>query len=147
MNLKSPPHPGPPQFTAGLTDDDLRGTMLASLRLLAWLCAVATAGFWWKGGWRSGALVVIGSVISAASLWEWMRLMAFVNRQMDAGGTASPMGAVLAGFFGRLALTLVVLYGSLKYLHGSVFALALGIGLGLFSLTIQALRLLKRWTV
>ncbi len=121
--------------------------MLASLRLLAGLCAAGTLLFWWKGGWRSGVLVVIGSAVSAASLWEWMRLMAFINRQMDAGGEAKPMGGVLAGFFLRLLVTLGVLYVSLRYLHGSVLALALGIGLGLFSLTIEALRLLKRWTV
>ncbi len=133
--------------STGLSDADLRNTMIASLRLLLALCAVATALFWWKLGWRSGVLVVIGSAISGASLWEWMRLMTFINVQMDAGGNARPMGGVLTGFFLRLALTLGVLYGSLKYLHGSVLALALGIGLGLLSLTFEALKLLKRWTV
>lgn len=141
------PAPGPPQWNTGLSDADLRNTISSSLRLLAWLCAAGTALFCWKGSWRSGVLVVIGSAISAASLWEWMRLMTFVNQQMDAGAKARPMGGVLVGFFLRLGVTLGVLYVSLKYLHGSVLALALGIGLGLFSLTIEALRLLKRWTV
>jgi hypothetical protein len=56
------------------------------------------------------------------------------------------MGMVLFGFFLRIGVTLAVLYGSLKYLHGTVFALAVGLGLGIVSLTVEALRILKRWT-
>lgn len=138
--------PGGQGWTTGLTDDDVRGAMLSALRLLAILTIAATAIFWWKAGWRSGALVVIGSAISAASLWEWTRLMAVLNQAMDAGQTKRPMGLTLVGFFLRLGLTLVVLYVSLKHLHGTVFALAAGLGLGLFSLTVEALRLMNRWT-
>jgi hypothetical protein len=121
--------------------------MLSALRLLAVLALLVAAIFSWKLGWRSGVLVLIGATISGASLWEWLRLMTFVNQQMDGGATPRPMGMILTGFFLRLGLTLVVLYGSLKYLNGSVFALAGGIGLGVFSLTIEAVRLMKRWTV
>jgi len=39
-----------------------------------------------------------------------------------------------------------VLYVSLKYLQGTVFALAAGLGLGLVSLIIEASKLLKRPT-
>ena len=133
--------------STGLTDADFRNTMLASLRLLAMLAAVVTAAFWWRAGWRSGVLVVIGAIISAASLWEWLRLMTAVNQQMDAGGKPRPMGLLLTGFFLRLGLTVAVLYGSLKYLNGTVFALAAGLGLGVFSLTVEALRLMKRTPV
>lgn len=131
----------------GLTDADFRRTMLASLRLLAVLAVIATALFWWKAGWQSAMLLVIGALISAASLWEWLRLMTAVMDRMDAGGNARPMGMVLTGFFLRLGLTVVVLYVSLKYLNGTVFALAAGLGLGVISLTIEGLRLMKRWTV
>ena len=117
--------------------------MLASLRLLAVLCLVVMAGFWWRAGWRTGLLVAIGAAISAASLWEWMRLMAAINRQMDGGSAARPMGMVLVGFFTRLGLTVVVLYASLKYLNGNAFGLAAGLGLGVLALTIEALKLLK----
>jgi len=90
-------------------------------------------------------------VISSTSLWEWLRLMTALNKSMDARPDAAsaksiPMGMILFGFFARLGLTVAVLYASLKYLHGTVFALAAGIGLGLLSLTIEALRLMKRWT-
>ena len=125
--------------------------MLAAMRLLAALAAAAAGLVWWRAGWPSAALVLIGAVISAASLWEWLRLMTAVNRQMDAAATprasAPNMGLLLTGFFLRLGLTLVVLYASLKYLKGNAFALAAGLGLGVISLTIEALRLTKRTTV
>ncbi len=136
----------PSKWTTGLTDADFRNTMLASMRLLAVLGAVVLVAFW-KLGWRSAVLVLVGASISAASLWEWLRLMTAVNRQMDGGATPRPMGMLLVGFFLRLGLTLVVLYVSLRYLNGSVFALAAGLGLGVLSLTIESLKLMKRWTV
>jgi hypothetical protein len=139
--------PEPSRWTAGLSDADLRNTMIAAMRLLAILAVLVLALFWWKSGWQSGLLVAIGAAISGASLWEWMRLMTAVNAAMDQGATPRPMGMILTGFFLRLGLTLVVLYVSLKYLHGTVFALAAGIGLGVFSLTVEAVKLLKRWTV
>jgi hypothetical protein len=136
-----------PKWTAGLSDADFRGAMVGAMRLLVVLGAVAAAGFWWKAGWQSAALLGIGAGISAWSLWEWLRLMTAMNERMDAGGTPRPMGMILVGFLLRIVLTLVVLYGSLKYLHGTVFALAAGLGLGVLSLTIEAVRLIKRWTV
>jgi hypothetical protein len=69
------------------------------------------------------------------------------SARMDAGGNARPMGMVLAGFFLRLGLTVVLLYVSLKLLNGSVFALAAGLALGVFSLAVEGLRLMKAWTV
>jgi hypothetical protein len=145
-----PPQSQEPDYTqtsTGLTDADVRNTMLASIRLLAVLAVVVLALFWWRSGWQSAVLVVVGAIISAASLWEWLRLMTAINQRMDAGhGTPRPTGTILLGFFLRLSLTLVVLYASLKYLHGTAFALAAGLGLGVVSLSIEALRLLKRGT-
>jgi hypothetical protein len=132
--------------STGLTDADLRGAMLGSLRLLAVLAAVVTAVFWWKLGWQSGALVLIGAGISGASLWEWLRLITLFNETMDKGKARRPMGLTLAGFFLRVGLTIAVLYVSLKFLNGTAFGLAIGLGLGILSLTIEALRLLNRWT-
>ena len=72
--------------------------------------------------------------------------MTAVMDRMDAGGKARPLGMVLAGLFLRLIVSLVVLYASLKYLHGSVIALATGLGLSVVSLTFEGLRLMKKWT-
>jgi hypothetical protein len=54
---------------------------------------------------------------------------------------------VLTGFFLRLAVAIVVLYISVKYLDGSVVALAVGLGLGIVSLTVEAIRMARAWTV
>ena len=141
------PTAGEPDYSktsSGLTDADVRNVMVASIRLLLVLAVIAGGLFWWGSGWQSAVLLAVGSIISASSLWEWLRLMTAINQQMDAGRTPRPMGMILFGFFTRLSLTVVVLYVSLKYLHGTVLALAAGLGLGLASLSFEALRLLKR---
>ena len=74
--------------------------------------------------------------------------MTAMNLQMDAGrggpgAKTGPMGLILMGFFLRLGLTVVVLYASLKYLHGTPLGLAAGLGLGVIALTVEALKLLK----
>jgi hypothetical protein len=130
------------------TDQDFQRTMVRTLRLLAILTAVALPVVWWKlGGWRSAVLLVVGAAISGSGLWEWLRLMTAVMARMDAGGNPRPMGRLLAGFFLRLGLTLAVLYVSLKFLNGSVYALAAGLAMGIIALTFEGLRLVKMWTV
>lgn len=132
---------------AGLSDEDVRQTMLRALRLLAIITVVALPLAWWKLHWQSAALLLVGAGISASGLWEWMRLMALVISRMDAGTEARPMGPVLVGFFVRLGVAIAVLYASLKYLDGSVYALAAGLAMGMVALTIEALRLVKTWTI
>ncbi|HEX5284498.1 MAG TPA: ATP synthase subunit I [Bryocella sp.] len=132
---------------AGLTDEDVRQTMLRALRLLTVLAVFGFALTWWKLGWQSAVLLAVGAVISATGLWEWMRLMAVVISRMDAGAAPRPMGVVLVGFFMRLGIALVALYVSLRYLDGSVYALVAGLASGMIALTIEALRLVRSWTV
>jgi hypothetical protein len=132
---------------AGLTDADVRRTMLRSLRLLAILAVAGVVLAWWKLGWQSAALLAVGAGISASGLWEWTRLMTVVISRMDAGAEARPVGIVLVGFFLRLGVALVALYVSLRYLDGSVYALVAGLALGMVALTIEALRLVRSWTV
>jgi len=128
------------------SDEDFRQTMLRALRLLAIVSVLAALILWWKLGWQTAALLAVGAVISASGLWEWMRLMTAVMSRMDQGGAAKPMAMVLIGFFIRLGATIVLLYVSLKVLHGSVYALAAGLALGVFALTVEGLRLVKAWT-
>ena len=129
------------------SDADFRLTILRALRLLAVITVVGALVLWWKLGWQSAALLVVGAGISASGLWEWLRLMTAVMARMDQGGAAKPMGMVLLGFFVRLAATVALLYVSLKVLNGSVYALAAGLALGVFALTVEGLRLMKAWTV
>ncbi len=121
--------------------------MLRALRLLLALALLAAALVWWKLGWHSAVLLLVGAAISGSGLWEWLRLMTAVMQRMNAGGTARPMTMILLGFFTRLLLTVAALYGSLRFLDGSVYALAAGLGLGIFALTIEVLKLVKAWTV
>jgi hypothetical protein len=132
---------------AGLTDEDVRRTMMRALRLLAILAVAGVALVLWKMGWQSAVLLAVGAAISASGLWEWTRLMAVVISRMDVGAEPRPVGTVLVGFFLRLGVALAALYVSLKYLDGSVYALVAGLALGMIALTIEALRLVRSWTV
>ena len=128
----------------GLTDADVRNTVVGSIRLLLLLSLAGAVLFWWRWNLSSAVLLIVGSAISLTSLWEWLRLMTAMNQRMDTGKTPRPMGLIVFGFVARMALTLAVLYVSLKYLHGTVLALATGLGLGLISLSVEAFRMLKR---
>ena len=135
---------------ASYTDDDFRRLILRAMRLATILALVGAAGVWLKLGWRSAILLLVGAVISTSGLWEWLRLMTAVMARMDANETVKKgrsLGLVLAGFFMRLGLTLVALYVSLKFLDGSVYALAAGLGLGVFALAFEGARLARVWTV
>jgi hypothetical protein len=129
------------------SDADFKRTIWSALRLLVIITVVAAPVVWWKMGWQSAVLLLVGSLISGSGLFEWLRLMTAVMVRMDGGGKAKPMGLILFGFFLRLGLTVVLLYVSLKILNGSVYALAAGLALGVFALTVEGLRLMKAWTV
>ena len=124
------------------SDADFKRTIFSALRLLVVISAVAAPLVWWKLGWQSAVLLLVGALISGSGLFEWLRLMTAVMVRMDGGGKAKPMGLVLFGFFLRLGLTVVLLYVSLKILNGSVYALAAGLALGVFALTVEGLRLM-----
>jgi hypothetical protein len=130
-----------------LTDADFKRTIWSALRLVLVAVLVAAPLVWWKMGWQSAVLLVVGAAISGSGLFEWLRLMTAVMVRMDGGERARPMGMVLFGFFLRLGLTVVLLYVSLKFLNGSVYALAGGLALGVFALSVEGLRLMKAWTV
>ncbi|WP_158941988.1 hypothetical protein [Granulicella sp. S190] len=129
------------------SDADFKRTIWSALRLLVVITVIAVPLIWWKMGWQSAVLLLVGALISGSGLFEWLRLMTVVMVRMDGGGKAKPLGLVLFGFFLRLGLTVVLLYVSLKILNGSVYALAAGLALGVFALTVEGLRLMKAWTV
>ena len=130
-----------------LTDADFKRTVWNALRLMAVTTVVAAPLVWWKMGWQSAILLLVGVLISGSGLFEWLRLMTAVMVRMDGGEKARPMGLLLTGFFLRMGLTVAALYVSLKLLNGSVYALAAGLALGVFALSIEGLRLIKAWTV
>jgi hypothetical protein len=129
------------------TDDDSKRMIVRAIRLLVIVTAVTVPIVWWKLGWQTALLLAVGAAISGTGLWEWLRLMSAIMVRMDGGGKPRAMGTVLTGFFLRLALTLVVLYVSLKFLDGSVYALASGLAMGVFALSFEGLKLVRAWTV
>jgi hypothetical protein len=139
------------------SDEDFKRTIWGALRLIAIALVVGVPLVWWKLGWQSAVLLLVGAVISGSGLFEWLRLMSAIMVRMDVAAAdalpdaetkkVKPIAPILLGFFARLGLTVVVLYGSLKLLDGSVYALAAGLALGVFSLSIEGLRRMKAWTV
>lgn len=103
------------------------------------LAALLTAFF----GWRTGLMLLIGAGISFTGVWEWRRLIAAINTRMDAHLNPQPMGRTIFTFMLRLIMVGAVLYGSLKYLEGSVYALVAGLCLAMLMLTVEAFRMLK----
>jgi len=135
---------------ANYTDEDFRRTIWSALKLVAIAVALGTPLLWWRAGAGTALLYLVGALISGTSLFEWLRLMTAVMVRMDASqelpAPVKPLAPVLIGFFLRLAVALGLLYVSLKYLHGSVYALVAGLALGIAALSIEGLRLVKNWT-
>ena len=133
------------------SDDDFKRSIWSALRMIAIAVVIGVPLLWWKLGWQSAVLLAVGAVISGSGLFEWLRLMTALMARMDSGGATPvpvrPLTPVLMGFFLRLGLALALLYGSLKLLDGSVYALIGGLALGVAALSIEGLRLIKSWTV
>lgn len=136
------------------TDADATGVIERAVRLVVAMAAVGIAVCWWKLGWRSALLLIVGAAISATGLWEWRRLMTALTVRMEpaegehlAGAKRPSIGFALLGFFLRLFVVVGVLYVSLKYLDGSVLALAAGLAMGVIALTVEGLRLLRNGTM
>jgi hypothetical protein len=94
-------------------------------------------------GWRTGLMLLIGAAVSFTGVWEWRRLIAAINARMDAQRSPQSMGRTILTFVLRLTMVGVVIYGSLKYLEGSVYALIAGLSLAMMMLTVEAFRMLK----
>jgi hypothetical protein len=133
------------------TDDDFKRTIWSALRLVAIAVVIGVPLLWWKLGWQSAALLLVGALISGSGLYEWLRLMTALMVRMDTGTDTPtpvrPLAPVLIGFFLRLGVAVALLYVSLKFLDGSVYALIAGIALGVAALSIEGLRLIRSWTV
>ena len=128
---------------------DFERTVWTALRSMAIAVAIGVPLLWWKLGWQSAALLLVGAAISGSGVFEWLRLMTATMARMaaDDAHPPRPLAPVLIGFFLRLAAALALLYVSLRYLHGSVYALIAGLALGVIALFIEGLRLIRRWTV
>lgn len=134
----------PASNAAGMmTDDDLQRLLLRAQRTVLILALVLFVIFTGTMGWQSGLLEIAGAIISWTGIREWRSLARAVSSSLDPAARPSPMGRTLVMFFVRLGVVGLILYVSLKCLHGSVYALVAGIALAVAALTFEAVRLLR----
>ncbi len=126
-----------------LTFADLDAMLRRALRNTLILGAIAALMAGIGGGWPSGALLAVGALISAASIWEWRRLARVINARLDKQKTPASTPVVVLFFVLRLTVFAGVIYGSLKCFHGSIVALLFGLGLAVLAIAWEALRLLR----
>jgi uncharacterized membrane protein len=126
-----------------LTQADLDAMLHRALRNTLILGTVAALIVWIGAGWRSAAMLGTGTLISAASIWEWQRLVRLINARMDKQKTPASAPVVVLFFVLRLTVFAGVIYGSLKCFHGSIVALLCGLALAVLAIGWEAMRLLR----
>jgi|SRR5580698_1042617 hypothetical protein len=131
------------QSLASLTNEGLEALLKRAIRITLILGLLAALIVWKAAGWRDAAMLATGTLISAASILEWKRMVQFVNARMDQ--QQLPRGAALTfvSFVLRLIVFGGVIYGSLKCFQGSVAALLCGLGLAVLAMVWEAIRLLR----
>jgi ATP synthase I chain len=116
------------------------------MRTVAVLTIVLIAALWIGAGWRAAMLLLSGALVSLASLFEFQRLVAVMNARLDNQQPPHSTSFVLAMFFLRLSVAVLVLYGSLKCFQTSgyvpILALAAGLCLAFVGLSIEAIKIL-----
>ena len=126
-----------------LTQADLDATLHRAMRNTLILGLVAALVVLIGGGWRNGGMLAVGTAISAASIWEWQRLVRVINARMDRQKTPASTPLVVLFFVLRRTIFAGVIYGSLKCIHGSVVALLFGLGLAVLTIGWESIRLLR----
>lgn len=125
------------------SDADLRTSMRRALQLVAALAVVGVVVFAVAAGWQTAALFAAGAVVSATGLYEWQQLIGVINARLDNQKAPRSTGFTVTMFLLRLGIAGVIVYASLRYLHGSLYALVAGLGLAVVALTVEAVRLVR----
>ncbi len=128
---------------ADLTDDALLAMLKRALWITIALGMLGAVALTLGSNWRNGAMLLTGAAISAASILEWRHLVRVFNARMDKQRTPGSAAAVVIFFVLRLTVFAGVIYGSLKCFQGSVVALLCGLGLAVFSVGWEVIRLLR----
>lgn len=128
---------------ANLTDAALAAMLKRAMRVTLILGVIPAAILWIASGWRNAAMLATGTAISAASIFEWQRLIRLFNARMDQEKTPRGAVTVVTLFLLRLLIFAGAIYGSLKCFQGSVFALLCGLALAVVAIAWEAIRLLR----
>jgi uncharacterized membrane protein len=136
--MSQPTHP-----IVDLTNEDLDAMLKRALRNTLILGTISALAVLIGGGWRNGAMLATGMLISAASILEWQRLVRVINARMDNQKTPASAPVVVIFFVLRLTVFAGAIYGSLKCFHGSVVALLFGLSLAVLAIGWEAIGLLR----
>ncbi len=126
-----------------LTNQDLDSLLRRALHKTLIIGSIASLAVLIGAGWRSAAMLLTGTLISAASILEWRRLVRVVNARLDRQKPPASAAVVVLFFVLRLTVFAGAIYGSLKCFHGSVAALLCGLCLAVLAIGWETLRLLK----
>jgi small-conductance mechanosensitive channel len=113
----------------------IRNTLIAG--------GLAAVGIWIGSGWRNACMMLAGTLISSASIFEWKRLARVLGAALDRNRIPKSAPAVVVFFVIRLTVYAGIIYGSLKCFQGSTVALLCGLGLAALAIGWEALRLLQ----
>jgi hypothetical protein len=128
---------------ASLSDEALQALLKSAIYKTLILGGLASLVLWVASGWGTGALFASGALVSAASIFEWRRLVRIINSRMRNQGAPRGIGLSIAFILLRLVVFGAVIYGSLKCFRGSPMALVCGLSLAVITLTWEALKLLR----
>jgi uncharacterized membrane protein len=107
------------------------------------LGTVVSIVLWIASGWRNAAMLAAGAAVSAASTYEWRRLVRVINATLDNQQAPKGTAIALVFFAVRLIVFGAVIYVSLKYIQGSAIALLCGLGLALLAMVWEGIRLIR----
>jgi hypothetical protein len=125
------------------SDADLKASMHRALKLIGVFAVIGVVVLTISAGWQTAALFLAGAMVSATGLYEWQQLIGLINAKLDNQNTPRSTGYVLSMFFLRLGIAALIIYASLRYFHGSLYALVAGLGLTAVVLMIEAVRLVR----
>jgi hypothetical protein len=141
-------------------DQDLRAALNRAIGIVGIGTLVGTPILWAAWGWQSAVLFLVGAGIAATGILEWRQIMSAVLVRLGSadssgdnpaaaatGSKPRPVGSVVFWFFLRLGVAAALLYVSLKSLDGRIPALIAGLSLAMLALLIEAIRLLRTWSL
>jgi len=117
-----------------LTDQDLAALLKRAIVVTLILGGAAALVIWIASGWRNAAMFAVGAAISAASIFEWQRLIRLFNAKLDNQKTPRGAATVIVFFVLKLTVFAALIYVSLKCFQGSVVALLCGLGLAMVAM-------------
>jgi uncharacterized membrane protein len=131
------------QNVSEITGADLEGLLHRAIRNTLIFGVLASLIVWQATSWRDASMLATGTVISAASIFEWRRLARFIAAKMDKKQTPRGSGFAVVIFVLRLTIFAGAIYVSLKFLRGSAVALLCGLSLAVLAIGWEAIRLLR----